>query len=108
MQPNLINKRFKSFQRSSHWYNGFDLSFWTKQNVFIFRSQSNFYISLNHIDLITKYFKWNLKKSGIPQFLLPVDFPITKKPTEVRMGKGKGAIQTWALPLKKGSHFFFF
>jgi len=24
------------------------------------------------------------------------------------MGKGKGSIQTWALPLKKGSHFFFY
>lgn len=30
------------------------------------------------------------------------DFPITKKPTEVRMGKGKGAVSYWVAKVKPG------
>lgn len=30
------------------------------------------------------------------------DKPITKKPLEVRMGKGKGSVEHWAAPVKPG------
>lgn len=32
--------------------------------------------------------------------------PITKKPTEVRMGKGKGPVSHWAVKIKSGSILF--
>jgi large subunit ribosomal protein L16 len=32
--------------------------------------------------------------------------PITKKPIEVRMGKGKGAVNYWAAKIKKGTVLF--
>ena len=32
--------------------------------------------------------------------------PITKKPTEVRMGKGKGSVDYWAAKVKKGTVLF--
>lgn len=33
---------------------------------------------------------------------IPANFPITKKPLEVRMGKGKGNVNTYVAKLKKG------
>lgn len=30
------------------------------------------------------------------------DKPITRKPQEVRMGKGKGSVEFWAVPIKPG------
>jgi large subunit ribosomal protein L16 len=32
--------------------------------------------------------------------------PVTSKPTEVRMGKGKGSISYWAMPIKAGKILF--
>ena len=34
------------------------------------------------------------------------DVPVSKKPTEVRMGKGKGAIELWAARVKPGRIMF--
>jgi large subunit ribosomal protein L16 len=34
------------------------------------------------------------------------DKPITKKPLEVRMGKGKGAVEYWAAVVKPGRVIF--
>ena len=34
------------------------------------------------------------------------DKPITKKPLEVRMGKGKGNVDTWVAPVKPGRVIF--
>jgi len=49
-----------------------------------------------------------LKRSGVLVFPQPNTYPITKKPVEVRMGKGKGGIVDWAIPTKKGAIPFFF
>lgn len=34
------------------------------------------------------------------------DKPITKKPAEVRMGKGKGSVEEWVAPIKHGRVLF--
>jgi large subunit ribosomal protein L16 len=34
------------------------------------------------------------------------DVPVTKKPTEVRMGKGKGSVEFWAAKVKPGRIMF--
>lgn len=34
------------------------------------------------------------------------DKPLTKKPQEVRMGKGKGVVETWVSPVKPGRILF--
>ena len=34
------------------------------------------------------------------------DFPLTVKPAEMRMGKGKGNIKSWVCRIKKGSVIF--
>lgn len=34
------------------------------------------------------------------------DKPVTKKPLEVRMGKGKGSVELWVAPIKPGKVLF--
>ena len=34
------------------------------------------------------------------------DKPVTKKPLEVRMGKGKGSVELWVAPIKPGRILF--
>jgi large subunit ribosomal protein L16 len=34
------------------------------------------------------------------------DVPVTAKPTEVRMGKGKGSVEYWACKVKPGRMMF--
>ena len=51
---------------------------------------------------ITKY----LKRAGRLWIRIFPDVPITKKPAEVRMGKGKGAPEYWACRVKPGRIIF--
>ncbi len=43
-----------------------------------------------------------MKRQGRVWIRIFPDVPVTKKPTEVRMGKGKGAIEFWAARVKPG------
>lgn len=47
-----------------------------------------------------------LKRDGQVWINLFPDKPITKKPAEVRMGKGKGAPEYWVCPVKPGRVLF--
>jgi large subunit ribosomal protein L16 len=47
-----------------------------------------------------------MKREGQVWIRIFPDKPITKKPAEVRMGKGKGAPEYWAAPVKPGRVMF--
>jgi large subunit ribosomal protein L16 len=47
-----------------------------------------------------------IKKLGKLQLKAFPDFPVSNKPTEVRMGKGKGAVEYWACKVKPGTTIF--
>jgi large subunit ribosomal protein L16 len=47
-----------------------------------------------------------MKRQGRVWIRIYPDVPVTKKPTEVRMGKGKGAIEFWACKVKPGRILF--
>ena len=47
-----------------------------------------------------------MKREGQVWIRIFPDKPITKKPAEVRMGKGKGAPEYWVAPVKKGRMIF--
>jgi len=47
-----------------------------------------------------------MKREGQVWIRIFADKPITKKPAEVRMGKGKGAPEYWVAPVKKGRMLF--
>ncbi len=47
-----------------------------------------------------------MKREGKVWIRIFPDKPITKKPQEVRMGKGKGALDHWVAPIKPGRMLF--
>ena len=47
-----------------------------------------------------------MKRAGRVWIRIFPDVPVTKKPTEVRMGKGKGAVEYWAARVKPGRIMF--
>ena len=47
-----------------------------------------------------------IKRTGRIWIRIFPDKPITKKPAEVRMGKGKGAPEYWVAPVKRGRMLF--
>ena len=48
--------------------------------------------------VLTRY----LKRGGKIWIRVFPDKPITKRPAEVRMGKGKGAVDSWVMPIHPG------
>lgn len=65
-------------------------------------------LTLHQLETIRRQISKYLKKSHKYWFRIIPDIPISKKPKEIRMGKGKGAIAFWALRLKAGSTFLEF
>src|SRR5918999_189575 len=51
---------------------------------------------------ITRY----LKRAGRVWIRIFPDVPVSKKPAEVRMGKGKGSVEYWVTPVKAGRIMF--
>lgn len=51
---------------------------------------------------ITRY----MKRQGRVWIRIFPDVPVTSKPTEVRMGKGKGSVDFWACKVKPGRIMF--
>ncbi|AGA64409.1 LSU ribosomal protein L16p (L10e) [Liberibacter crescens BT-1] len=51
---------------------------------------------------ITRY----MKRTGRVWVRLFSDVPVTSKPTEVRMGKGKGSVEKWVCRVKPGRIMF--
>jgi len=47
-----------------------------------------------------------MKRQGRVWIRIFPDLPVTKKPTEVRMGKGKGSVEFWAAKVKPGRIMF--
>ncbi len=47
-----------------------------------------------------------MKRAGRVWIRVFPDVPVTKKPTEVRMGKGKGSVEYWAARVKPGRIMF--
>jgi large subunit ribosomal protein L16 len=48
----------------------------------------------------------HMKRAGRVWILVFPDVPVSKKPTEVRMGKGKGTPELWAARVKPGRIMF--
>ena len=48
----------------------------------------------------------HMKRQGRVWIRIFPDVPVSKKPTEVRMGKGKGSVEYWAAKVKPGRIMF--
>ena len=63
---------------------------------------------LNHIQLeaARRQVSRGLKKQELLWIRVVPDIPVTKKPNEVRMGKGKGSFDHWVARVKTGQIIF--
>lgn len=82
--------------------NGADISF----GSFGLKSLEPGFITANQIEAARIAITRHVKREGKLWIRLFPDKPITKKPAEVRMGKGKGAPELWVACCKPGKIIF--
>ena len=63
-------------------------------------------ITSRQIEAARKAITRHLKRAGRLWIRIFPDLPVTKKPAEVRMGKGKGSVEFWACRIKPGRIMF--
>jgi large subunit ribosomal protein L16 len=63
-------------------------------------------LTARQIEAARRAITHHMKRAGRVWILIFPDVPISKKPTEVRMGKGKGQPEWWAARVKPGRIMF--
>lgn len=63
-------------------------------------------ITAKQIEAARQAINRKIKRKGKIWVTIFPNHPITNKPTEVRMGKGKGAVKYWAAKVRKGTVLF--
>ena len=63
-------------------------------------------ITSRQIEAARRAITRHIKRQGRVWIRIFPDLPVTQKPTEVRMGKGKGAVEYWACRVKPGRILF--
>jgi large subunit ribosomal protein L16 len=63
-------------------------------------------ITARQIEATRRAITRHMKRAGRVWIRIFPDVPVTKKPTEVRMGKGKGSVEFWAAKVKPGRIMF--
>lgn len=64
------------------------------------------WIRSNHIEACRITMSRHFRRGGKIYIRIFPDKPVTKKPAEVRMGKGKGAVEYWVAVVKPGRVLF--
>jgi len=70
------------------------------------RSLERGFITSRQIEAARRTITRAIKRQGKVYIQVFPDKPITKKPLEVRMGKGKGSVEYWVMPIKPGRIIF--
>lgn len=70
------------------------------------QSTESGYVSARQIESARQSISRKIKRKGKIWIKIYPHYPITKKPTEVRMGKGKGSVSHWSAKVKTGSILF--
>ena len=63
-------------------------------------------VTARQIEAARRAMTRHLKRAGRVWIRIFPDVPVSKKPTEVRMGKGKGSVEFWAAKVKPGRMMF--
>lgn len=64
------------------------------------------WITAQQIESVRITLSRRLKKVGAVYLRVFPDKPVSKKPAETRMGKGKGSVEFWVAPVKRGRVMF--
>jgi len=70
------------------------------------RAMESKWITNKQIESVRIAINREFKRAGKVFIRIFPDKPFTKKPAEVRMGSGKGGIEGWVAPVKKGTIMF--
>ena len=81
---------------------GFELAF----GAFGLKAQEPERVTARQIEAARRAITREMKRQGRVWIRVFPDVPVSKKPTEVRMGKGKGAVEFWAARVKPGRILF--
>jgi large subunit ribosomal protein L16 len=81
---------------------GTDLAF----GQFGLKAQEPERVTARQIEAARRAITREMKRQGRVWIRVFPDLPVSKKPTEVRMGKGKGSIEFWAARVKPGRIMF--
>ena len=81
---------------------GTDLNF----GAFGLKAQEPARVTARQIEAARRAITRHMKRAGRVWIRIFPDVPVTKKPTEVRMGKGKGSVEFWAAKVKPGRIMF--
>ena len=63
-------------------------------------------VTARQIEAARRAMTRKMKRQGRVWIRIFPDVPVSKKPTEVRMGKGKGSVEYWAARVKPGRVMF--
>ncbi|KQS80277.1 50S ribosomal protein L16 [Rhizobium sp. Leaf384] len=63
-------------------------------------------VNAREIEAARRAITRHMKRAGRVWIRVFPDVPVTAKPTEVRMGKGKGSVEYWACKVKPGRMMF--
>ena len=63
-------------------------------------------VTARQIEAARRAMTRHMKRQGRVWIRIVPDVPVTSKPTEVRMGKGKGSVDFWACKVKPGRVMF--
>ena len=63
-------------------------------------------VTARQIEAARRAMTRHMKRAGRVWIRIFPDVPVSKKPTEVRMGKGKGSVEFWAAKVKPGKIMF--
>jgi len=70
------------------------------------QAQTTAWVSSRQIEAARRAITGSLRRGGKVWIRIFPDKPVTKKPVEVRMGKGKGATDRWVAVVKRGRVMF--
>ena len=103
LQPKKVKHRkmFKGRNRGAA-SRGTELAF----GDFGLQALGNAFITARQIEAARRAMTRQMKRAGRVWIRIFPDVPVSKKPTEVRMGKGKGSPEFWAAKVKPGRIMF--
>jgi large subunit ribosomal protein L16 len=104
MQQPKRTKYRKQFKGRIHGLakGGFDLNF----GAYGMKAMEPGRISARQIEAARRAITRHLKRVGRVWIRIFPDVPVTQKPAEVRMGKGKGSVELWVARVKPGRVMF--
>ena len=103
LQPKRTKYR-KQFKGRIHGVakGGYDLTF----GAYGLKAQEPDRVNARQIEAARRAITRHMKRAGRVWIRVFPDVPVTSKPTEVRMGKGKGSVDFWAAKVKPGRIMF--